>query len=513
MTKRSFRGLSAPRALRVLGIVSLAVAVTACSSKTPRADRPDNPFRTGQQDGPGSTTPQSEKALKLEASQAYRLAHDALQTGDYETANKRFTQLIARYPFTEYSTQAELEKIFAQYRSFQPDEAVLAADRFLREHPRHPRADYVQYLKGLTNSARSNGISDFLPLDTSKKDVLNERRAFDDFALLLQRYPTSLYAGDARKRMVYLRNRIASHELSIVKFYVKRQAWVAVSKRAENLIAEYPGAPATAEALTLLKLSYNKLGLKPQSEDITKIIAANTNSIRLADARPPKPGPRSVVGEDGAVVSALVVPSASAAPEAAQAAAAAPEAPEAPKGFFGRIGSFFDALNKTYTIGKDDAAPAPAAAAPATRSAKPAASSNDTPSASLTTGPYSGPDTVIEIAPATPSAAPVPTAGPTPADGAPKSPGNVLAAPAPPQPPADGAPKSPAASATKPKEKGGFLDFLNKSYDIGGSKKKPDAAAPAADGATPAAADATATSADQAGEEKTETPKPADAGQ
>ena len=505
MTKRSFRGLSAPRALRVLGIVSLAVAVTACSSKTPRADRPDNPFRTSPLDGPGSTTPQSEKALKLEASQAYRLAHDALQTGDYETANKRFTQLIARYPFTEYSTQAELEKIFAQYRSFQPDEAVLAADRFLREHPRHPRADYVQYIKGLTNSARSNGITDFLPLDSSKKDVLNERRAFDDFALLLQRYPTSLYAGDARKRMIYLRNRIASHELSIVKFYVKRQAWVAVSKRAENLIAEYPGAPATAEALTLLKLSYDKLGLKPQSEDITKIIAANTNSIRLADARPPKPGPRSVVGEDGAVVSALVVPSPSAAPEAAQAAAAAPEASEAPKGFFGRIGSFFDALNKTYTIGKDDAAPAPAAGTTATGSTKSAASSNDTPSASLTTGPYSGPDTVIEIAPAR-------SAAPTTADDTPKSSDNVRAVPAPPQPPADGAPKSPAVSATKPKEKGGFLDFLNKSYDIGGSKKKPDAAAPAADDAKPATANAEATSPDQAGEEKAETPKPADAG-
>ncbi len=475
MIDRSSRGPSATRALRVICLASLAALATGCASKGEKADRPDNPFRPGSEVGPSGATPQTEEALKAEAALFYRRAHEAMVASDYETATTRYTQLIARYPFTEYSTQAELEKIFVQYRSFAPDEALLAADRFIREHPRHVHADYVQYLKGLINSSRTQAISDYLPIDSSKKDVTGERRAYDDFAVLLQRYPNSPYAGDARKRMVYLRNRVASHELSIVRYYVKRQAWVAVSKRAENLIAEYPGAPATVEALKLLKLSYEKLGLTPQLADLDLLIAGNAESIAQASAPPPKPGPRTVI------VLPTDQPSAAPAAAPAPAAAATPAAPanlssEAPKGFFEKIGGYFESLNKTYTIGSDEAKPADAAAAAAGTAAAPEvgtrtepanpSSANQPAAASLTTGPYVGEPAVINLPPLF-------------SDGDAAKP----AAQAPPET----ASKTAATAAPAPeakKEKGGLFDFLNKTYTIGGSKTGEAAAkeAPAATG-------------------------------
>ncbi|WP_293390305.1 outer membrane protein assembly factor BamD [Nevskia sp.] len=458
MIDRSSRGPSATRALRIICLASLAALATGCASKGEKADRPDNPFRPGSEVSPAGATPQTEEALKAEAALFYRRAHEAMVASDYETATTRYTQLIARYPFTEYSTQAELEKIFVQYRSFAPDEALLAADRFIREHPHHVHADYVQYLKGLINSSRTQALSDYLPIDSSKKDVTGERRAYDDFAVLLQRYPSSPYAGDARKRMIYLRNRVAAHELSIVRYYVKRQAWVAVSKRAENLIAEYPGAPATVEALKLLKLSYEKLGLTPQVADLDLLIASNAESIAQASAPPPKPGPRTVI--------VLPTDQPSAAPAAVQPDAAASPAAlssEAPKGLFERIGGYFESLNKTYTIDSKEAKPADAAAAgtataPAVGTrAEPAnpSSANQPDAASLTTGPYVGEPAVVNLPPLfSDGDAAKPAAQPA-TETAPKV---EAAAPA----------AAPAPEAQK--EKGGLFDFLNKTYTIGGSK-------------------------------------------
>jgi outer membrane protein assembly factor BamD len=192
----------------------------------------------------------------------YKLARKSLDQSDFSDAAERYDQLSKRYPFTDYATQGEIERIYALYRSYDSDKALTAADRFMREHPRNPSIDYVQYLKGLANFNREASFSSMLGVSSAKGDVTNHRRAFDDFALLLQKYPSSRYIGDARKRMIYLRNIIAEHELGVVEFYYEqRGAYLAAAKRAEQIVAQYPGAPASYRALDLMEKSYRKAGL------------------------------------------------------------------------------------------------------------------------------------------------------------------------------------------------------------------------------------------------------------
>lgn len=420
MTTRFISDSAFARRARLSCFAAAALIIAGCASHADKADRPDNPFNPGS-DGPGAVrAPVSDAQLRGEAQRAYSVAHDLLATGDYETAEQRFTALVTRYPFTDYATQAELEKIYAQYRSFKSDEAITAADRFLREHPRHPHADYILYVKGLVDSSRDNSFLDLLPVDKDKRDSQNARRAYDDFALLIQKYPMSVYANDARKRMLYLRNRIAAHELTVVKFYIKRGAWVAASKRAENIIFEYPGAPATADALLLLQQCYANLGLKTQTDEVRDLVAGNAASIKAANAPIIKTESRYVVAGNGSSGGTVTTQTA-----------------QPPKGFFGKVGAFVDGLSKTYTVNATTGTPDP--------SAPP----------SLGTGPYSGPDTVINVT--------LPKVTETPATGA-----------------------APAAAATQPdaaaepKKKGGFFDFLNKTYTVGGKKDAAPAAAPAA---------------------------------
>lgn len=269
----------------MVSVAAVSGGLSGCSSdaKKDPVYRPKNPFAKSDRNTPGGTKPAvTEQELKLEADKLYRVARGALESADYTEATLRYDLLMDRYPFTEYATQAELEKIYVLSRDFKPDEALSAADRFLREHPRHPRADYVQYLKGVIQSERDKGLTDALPIDTSKKDVGNQRKAYDEFSLLMQKYPSSRYNEDARARMMALRNRIASNEMHVVDFYSRRGAWLAAAKRAEQVIAQYPGAPVTLDALKTLERSYRQLGLTQQAEDAARILASQAGQMTLA---------------------------------------------------------------------------------------------------------------------------------------------------------------------------------------------------------------------------------------
>ena len=253
-------------------IGALVLALAACASDDGPAS---NPFKGAK----------SERELRLEAEGLYKLARRSLDSADYQGALDRYGAIMLRYPFTDYATQAQLESIYARFRSYDHDGALSQADRFLKEHPRHPAVDYVYYLRGLTNFERGESLLEGL-VDSQEQDVSHARRAFDDFALLTQRFPNSRYAGDARLRMIHLRNRIAAHELAIVKFYVRRGAHIAAARRAESIIAEYPGAPATAEALVLLESSYRAAGMGTQADEVRKLREANPALVAPEDTAP-----------------------------------------------------------------------------------------------------------------------------------------------------------------------------------------------------------------------------------
>lgn len=252
---------------RLLCSVMLIGLLSACASNKDGALPPDNPF--GRDRGMG------QRELRLEASGLYRAARQSLESSDFTTAISRYDQLITRYPFSAFSTQAELERIYAYHRSFEPDRAIAAADRFLRDHPRNESNDYVLYLKGLINEGRGQGFLANLGVDTTKDDVSYARRAFEDFALLAQRYPDSIYVADARQRMIHLRNTIAQHEIHVVRFYMKRGALLAAARRAEHVAATYPGTPAAAESMALMERSYRTLGLTAQADAAEALLRGN----------------------------------------------------------------------------------------------------------------------------------------------------------------------------------------------------------------------------------------------
>jgi len=219
-----------------------------------------------------------EKAMS-DPEQVYDRAHHALLQGDYPLAIKIYEALMARYPFAAETRQSRLDVIYAYYRAGESESAIDAADTFIRENPTHPRIDYAWYLKGLTDFERlPNFMERWFRVDLNKRPPTEARRSFNSFLTVVEQYPNSEYAHDARRRMVWLRNRLADYEIAVARYYIERGAYVAAAQRAKTSIEEYDGAPAVREALEIMIECYEKMDLKELAQQTRQMYRANYES-------------------------------------------------------------------------------------------------------------------------------------------------------------------------------------------------------------------------------------------
>lgn len=208
------------------------------------------------------------------AEQLYREAHDALVSGNYTRAVKLFESLEARYPYGRYAQQAIIEGAFANWRANEPAAAVANLDRFIRTYPNHPNVDYAFYLRGLVHFREDQGVFGYVyELDLSERDPKEMRASFAAFKELTTRFPDSQYYADAILRMKYLNNALGTYEVKVARYYYNRGAFVASSNRAQASLVNNPQTPANADALFLMSLSYDKLGLTQLADDARKILA------------------------------------------------------------------------------------------------------------------------------------------------------------------------------------------------------------------------------------------------
>lgn len=206
----------------------------------------------------------------------YDRAQKSLASQDYDNAIRLYEALNARYPFAAESRQARLDLIYAYYKARETESALDAADTFIRENPTHPRVDYAWYVKGLVDFERSpNFLERWFKVDLNERPPQTARKAFAAFRKVVEDYPKSEYAHDARRRMIYLRNRLADYQLYVARYYMKRGAWVAAAQRAKETIEQYDGSPAVREALEIMVQAYERLGMKELADQTRQVYAAN----------------------------------------------------------------------------------------------------------------------------------------------------------------------------------------------------------------------------------------------
>lgn len=221
----------------------------------------------------------------------YSKGQTYLQDGDYNSAIRYLEAISSKGgQYSGVGEQAQLSLIYAQYKVGEYYKALDAAERFARAYPNAANMDYVFYLAGLSNvRLGDNFIQDFFGVNRASRAVDNIRNAYGNFQTIVQHYPQSQYAQDAQNWMNYLFNRLAEHELAVVKFYDDRNAYVAVVNRVEEMLRFYPNTMATKNALPYLKEAFKQMGIQ-DSEQKTDALIQEYENKDLPSPEKPKYG-------------------------------------------------------------------------------------------------------------------------------------------------------------------------------------------------------------------------------
>lgn len=217
--------------------------------------------------------------------QIFNRAEANMQKHKYQQAVKDFEALDTLYPFGPYSQQGQLDIINAYYKNGDNDSAIAAADRYIRLYPRADNVDYAYYMKGIVSKGpRESWYERWLQAQASNRDISAQETAMQSFNTLIERFPNSKYAPEARAHITEIRNQIAQHELEIAQYYLHRKIYVAAANRASNLVDTYPGTAQVTPALQVMVQSYRALNEPVLAENAQRMLQ-NRTATTTAEAK------------------------------------------------------------------------------------------------------------------------------------------------------------------------------------------------------------------------------------
>jgi outer membrane protein assembly factor BamD len=238
----------------------------------------------------GGLNSSDDETLGWSAQKLYGEAKDAMSSKDWPKAIKYLEKLEARYPYGRYAQQAQLEVAYCHWKDGERASAIAAIDRFIKLYPEHPNVDYAWYLKGLINFNETLGMLWWLTTpDVSDRDPRGTREAFNAFKELVTRFPNSKYAEDSAARMRYIVGSLASYEVHVARYYMRRGAYLAAANRAQYAIKTYQTAPAVEEAVFLLAKAYDALGMEALRDDAARVMRTNFPNSRYLSGKEIRP--------------------------------------------------------------------------------------------------------------------------------------------------------------------------------------------------------------------------------
>ncbi len=209
------------------------------------------------------------------------LGQEALDGRDWETARTYFRQLLDSYPRSQFAGDARLGIADTYYEQRGAQNALLAATEFrdyLTFFPNHPRADYAQYRIAFGHYRRRRGAD---------RDQEDTRLAVEEFRKLLELYPNSRYAEEARGYVVECEDELAEATLQIAEFYQDQRRWCrGAIPRLEEILATWPNFTRADETRMRLGQALSDCGREPEAlVHYQNVVEETPDSAFAADAR------------------------------------------------------------------------------------------------------------------------------------------------------------------------------------------------------------------------------------
>lgn len=210
------------------------------------------------------------------AEKLYAEAKADADAGSYERAIKALERVEGLGASTLLAQQAQLDLAYVYWKANDKTQALATIERFIKFNPSSPALDYALYLRGVINFNDNLGLLGRLARqDLSERDQRASRDSYQAFKQLVDQFPASRYAADARLRMDYIVNTLAAYEVHVARYYFNRGAFLAAANRAQQAVIDYQLAPTTPEALSIMVRSYDKLDLPTLRDAADRVLRGN----------------------------------------------------------------------------------------------------------------------------------------------------------------------------------------------------------------------------------------------
>jgi len=196
----------------------------------------------------------------------YATGADRLDRGMWNQAVGYFEEVERQHPYSEWSRRAILMTAFAHYQANNYAEAVGDAERFISLYPGNPTTAYAYYLKS---------ICYFEQIVDVGRDQAATGQALAALNDVVQRYPRSEYASDARLKIDMVNDQLAGKEMTIGRYYLRQGDTLAAIGRFKTVIDRYQTTSHTPEALYRLVESYLTLGLLEEAKRNGAVLGYN----------------------------------------------------------------------------------------------------------------------------------------------------------------------------------------------------------------------------------------------
>ena len=202
----------------------------------------------------------------------YEQAEDKVESGLIEQAINQYEMILSSYPGSKYAIQARLDIAFNLLKQKKYNRSITTLDQFIEKYPDIPATPYAYYLRGVAAEKKSSSILDELITDSAQRDVESVRDAYDYFIRLIEVFPNSKYAEDAKIKLAVLRNTLARHEFYVALYYTDINSNIAAINRCKYVIENYPNSAPIPDALHLMSYNYDIIGADELAADVREVL-------------------------------------------------------------------------------------------------------------------------------------------------------------------------------------------------------------------------------------------------
>ena len=199
-------------------------------------------------------------------SEIYIKGQSFLKSNDYNKAAIEFNKIYLNYPFSSLAPRAEIMTAYSLFQDNQINEAIRKLDEFIEMNPTGQHTEYAQYLLAM---------SYYIQIPDAGKDPMLSEKALKYFKILTTKFPNSVYAKDAKFKIIYIKNSLAQNELLIGMFYLKNNSPASSIKRFQAIIKNYQTTSVIPETLYRLCEAFLMLGLKEEAIKSSLLLSYN----------------------------------------------------------------------------------------------------------------------------------------------------------------------------------------------------------------------------------------------